>query len=294
MRPKARSVGHGGEARVVLALRASSLPVCVLEVQPVATGVSVTLCPDKAAKWAAELEEAIESEVLQSGAASKLAGKLQWANQHLFYRYGRAMVAVMHRHKRKRCSMVDAELRRALLWWRAVLNARLCELRPWNSIYTKPCRLFVDAAGMPARCAAVLWSAGNWDYTDGAPPAEIVASFRSRGDNQIMSLEVLAILLALTTFAAEVSGRRVVLYSDNCGAQHATARGSARSSDHNAMVHEIWEFAYQHQMLLWIERVPSERNISDSPSRFHYEEMVEIGAKWREPCFVLGAAASAA
>ena len=129
-----------------------------------------------------------------------------------------------------------------------------------------------------------------------------------------MCEEVLAILFALTTFTEELSGQRVVLYSDNCGAQHAATRGSAKSFDHNAMVHEIWEFAFEHQVSvvillrryvhgacvastwqvhLWIERVPSEQNISDSPSRFAYQEMEEIGAQWRAPCFVLGAAVSA-
>ena len=52
---------------------------------------------------------------------------------------------------------VDAALRQALLWWREVLSLQLCELRPWQCVQTKPCRLFVDAAGMPARCAAVRY-----------------------------------------------------------------------------------------------------------------------------------------
>ena len=36
-------------------------------------------------------------------------------------------------------------------------------------------------------------------------------------------------------------------------------------------------------MHIWIERVPSDDNISDLPSRESYGLMTELGAKWRAP-----------
>ncbi len=42
------------------------------------------------------------------------------------------------------------------------------------------------------------------------------------------------------------------------GAEHTTAKGSARAADHNRMVHEIWTLALVHGIHLWIERVPTE------------------------------------
>lgn len=93
--------------------------------------------------------------------------------------------------------------------------------------------------------------------------------------------EIAAIKIAICTFAPELAGRKVVLYSDNVGAEKATAKGSARAFDHNDLVHSIWSFALHHKVRLWVERVPSKYNISDSPSRFQYKIMEDIGAEWR-------------
>ena len=67
----------------------------------------------------------------------------------------------------------------------------------------------------------------------------------------------MAILFALHTFLNTVAGRSVVLFSDNTGAQHSTAKGSARAADQCALVHSIWELAYVNKFKLWVERVPS-------------------------------------
>ena len=104
----------------------------------------------------------------------------------------------------------------------------------------------------------------------------------------------------MATIANALRGRRVVLYSDNTGAEHATDKGSAKAADHNKMVHEVWTLALRscvvcvlgvwlrcllsrHNIHLWIERVPSKLNISDLPSRGRWQLMYDIGALWWEP-----------
>ncbi len=67
------------------------------------------------------------------------------------------------------------------------------------------------------------------------------------------------------------------------GAEGATKKGSAKAFDHNQLIHEIWSHAFLQKMALWVERVPSEFNISDSPSRFDYDLLTELGAVWRKP-----------
>ena len=90
-------------------------------------------------------------------------------------------------------------------------------------------------------------------------------------------------MVALSSFAQEMRGRRVVLYSDNTGAELSVVKGSAKAWDHNQMVHSIWTQAFEQKIRLWVERVPSKLNISDGPSRFRYELLSELGAQWREP-----------
>ena len=166
-----------------------------------------------------------------------------------------------------------------------VLQAGMSENRPWCEVQQTVCRIFVDAASTPACCAAMACIDGQILYTAVSPNGELLDQLERRGDKQITSLEIIAILLSVATFAVALKGRRVVLYSDNTGAEHATDKGSANAADHNKMVHEVWTLAFRccpfwcfvrfvpccvtirYNMHLWIERVPSKQNISDLPSR---------------------------
>ena len=85
---------------------------------------------------------------------------------------------------------------------------------------------------------------------------------------QITTLEILAISVGLSTFQKLLRGRKVVVWSDNRGAEGASRKGSAKAFDHCRLVHELWLHALQNQTHVWIERVPSHDNISDSPSRW--------------------------
>ena len=107
--------------------------------------------------------------------------------------------------------------------------------------------------------------------------------FRRRGDNQIMSLELLALALGFSTFAAQLAGRRVRVFSDNVVAEKSTDRGSAREWDHSAIVHRLWHKAAQLGAHLYIERVPTKDNVSDLPSRQEYRLLERLKAKFVTP-----------
>ena len=110
-------------------------------------------------------------------------------------------------------------------------------------------------------------------------------------------------MLGLASFLPEAAGKKVILYSDNrgftwllsarllcpclAGAELSTARGSSKAEDHNRIVHDIWTFAFVHRVQLWLVRVPSAQNISDSPSRGDHRLLSELGAQWRQPVWDL-------
>ncbi len=195
------------------------------------------LCRENAIKWIAVIDAALaEGGRLTSGDAQKLAGRLMWATQHLFYRVGRAMIKAIYAQKRTQTGIVGARLRQALRWWRDILSREVSEMRPWVEDSNPPVHLFVDAASTPPRCAAVLVANGEFLYTAMPPPQSLMAQLKERDDNQIMSLvgnsphlhcrtsclchlrqEIIAIMVALSTFAADLTGRKVVLFSDNVG-----------------------------------------------------------------------------
>ena len=184
------------------------------------------------------INEALRTGILTSGDAQKLAGRLNWTVQHLFNRLGRAMLRPIFRQKFsrsvqhilhvyrsyfdssfERCGRVSAALRTVLKWWDVVLQWDLAESRAWEQPKHAPVHLFVDARGQPARCAAVLFIDGKCRYTDGQPSQKYRALLDKRQDNQIMSLEIMAVALGLSTFSEVLKGRKVVVYSDNTGAE---------------------------------------------------------------------------
>ena len=61
-------------------------------------------------------------------------------------------------------------------------------------------------------------------------------------------------------------------------------KGSARAWDHNRLVPSIWTQALVQGIHLWVERVPTEDNLADLPSRAEYQLLYDIGSEWRAPC----------
>ena len=260
----------------------------VLGVQLCLTRQGYTCRPDpsKVAKWVKCIEDSLRKGVLRPGCARKLAGRLSWAAQHLFKKVGRGMLRPLFAQAAVQHGRVGPQLRVALSWWLAVLKSDIVETRRWHEPTGRPMHLFVDARGYPPRCAAILFTCdGRVLWTDGRPSADCLARFQDRGDNQIMSLEVLAIAVGLSTFIKELAGQKVVIYSDNVGAENSCRNGTAKCWDHASMIHCIWSLGLFAKMFLWLERVPSEENIADLPSREAYELVAErLKAIWHPPC----------
>ena len=114
-----------------------------------------------------------------------------------------------------------------------------------------------------------------------------MAFFTKRRDAQIMGLELLSITLGLQTFKGMLQGSKVVIHSDNTGAevrplvvacafalllgvlllQVAFRRGSARSYDHAQLVHKQWLHAAVERLSIHVVRVATDDNLADLPSR---------------------------
>ena len=238
---------------------------------------------DKLDKWSGRIRDALDTGFLKPGMASKLAGALNWASQHVFHRLGRAMLRPLYRHQTCKGGRVGQHLRLCLEWWLEVMNLDLGQCCEFGEDTRDVVELFCDARGHPARLAAVIYVDNECFYTDWAPPEPLLQNFKARRDNQIMGLELLAIALGLSTFETLLQGRRVRIWSDNVGGEAAMRKGSAKEFDHNCIVHCIWLRAAAHKMALLIERVASKLNIADLPSREDYRVLEEMGAVWRRP-----------
>ena len=234
-------------------------------------------------KWVLQIQDVLETGKLTPGQASKLAGKLQWACQHMFHRVGRATLRPLYDQCRGGNGKIGPGLRAALEWWLAILSEGIVEVKPWRAPTGVPVHLFCDAAGAPQRIAAVLWMDGKVFWADGPPPAEILRLWDMRDDNQIMGLELLSIALGLSTFEHELANRKVIIHSDNTGAECGTRKGRARAFDHCSLVHRMWIHIARLHAAVWVVRVPTDDNIADLPSRHEYALLRALTAEERKP-----------
>ena len=261
----------------------ASLVVLGVEIKFSREGYECRPSVDKVRKWLSCILEAIRTGILTPGDASKLAGRLQWACQHMFHRIGRAMLRPLYNQIRGRSGKVYPELMSVLSWWVDILRGGIAELRCWNAPDTSPVHLFCDAAGEPARIAAVVWVDGEVFFTDCPPPPEVTALWKVRADQQIMGLELLSIALGLSVFMDRLKGRKVIIHSDNTGAECCTRKGSAGAFDHCSLIHQMWAQISRNHIYAWVCRVPTDDNIADLPSRQEYCILRANNVKYRAP-----------
>lgn len=123
-------------------------------------------------------------------------------------------------YAQQRASMygtVGKAFKTSLIFFRDILVRGISETKPWIEPRRRPCYVFVHAASKPARLAAVVCADGKSYYSDVSPPPLMVRRWKERQDNQVMSLEVLAILFALTTVAEWLREHTCVIFSDDVG-----------------------------------------------------------------------------
>ena len=93
--------------------------------------------------------------------------------------------------------------------------------------------------------------------------------------------ELLAVTLAVRTFANELRGKRIVAFIDNTCALNMVIRGASRKDDANGILHHLWlELAMLGVHAEW-QYVPSKLNVADGPSRECFTDVLALGLSWR-------------
>jgi hypothetical protein len=110
-------------------------------------------------------------------------------------------------------------------------------------------------------------------------------SLNERKDDQIMALEMWAVILGMQSFKHLLENKCVHIWIDNTAGQGALAKGASRQSDHNAICHLLWHIAAEFNVEAHVHRVPTELNIADLPSREDYRDLLRNGAERVTPVF---------
>ena len=93
----------------------------------------------------------------------------------------------------------------------------------------------------------------------------------------IGQLELLAAVVAHTTFADELRGEQVIHWIDNESAVYSLVKGYSRAPDSARVVNLFHGCVAQLEVTPWIEYVQSDDNIADLPSRGEFELLRALG-----------------
>ena len=85
--------------------------------------------------------------------------------------------------------------------------------------------------------------------------------------NPIYFYELFAMVATIFQVRAQLTGRRAILSLENEAACAALAKGSAKDKGVLPLVYALWAIATQDDIGLWAERVPTEVNPANFPSR---------------------------
>jgi hypothetical protein len=100
---------------------------------------------------------------------------------------------------------------------------------------------------------------------------------------QIGQLEIFAAPIALDTWKGLFANTRAIFFVDNNSALSSLTKGYSPRLDSVQIVGDFWLRACKLQMQCWFERVESESNLSDGPSRFDFDLIKTLGGQYCKP-----------
>ena len=254
---------------------------CQLSVH--SNGVSWALDSEKRETWLGDIRRHLASGVMQPGEAAKLYGRLAFGGQRVFGRVGRAALRPLARQQRGRSTHIARRLSSALTWWEAFLSQCPVQHLKWERrlLGAPDMVLYTDAEQKGRVGVALIDNAcGRGWYVASRVPRRWRRALIPR-KTQINLYELLAVTLAVRTFANELRGKRIVAFIDNTCALNMVIRGASRKDDANGILHHLWlELAMLGVHAEW-QYVPSKLNIADGPSRECFTDVLALGLSWR-------------
>ena len=258
---------------------------------------------DRKDEIASEIDSILKSGLLDPGSAGKLKGKLMFGASQLWGKVGRAFLRVISERQYLRFPIknefaLDAPLQEALLQWKKLVIAG--PPRPIDLICSKPADAVIFTDGftpdprssekLPDRVGAVIFDRRR--RTPVQFTAVIPESVKRRWlqrTTQIVPVEMMAAVLALETFADQIRGADVILLIDSEAVEGALVKGYSSREDLCQVISIFWDLAFQLRVRVFIDRVSTDANPADMPSRnrLHVGEAVgwrTVQASWPS-CF---------
>ena len=246
-----------------------------------------------------EIDSILKCGLLDPGSAGKLKGKLMFGASQLWGKVGRAFLRVILerqylRFPSKSEFVVDEPLIRALCHWRKIVNEG--PPRPIEGRSRKRSDVVISTDGFtpdprfndrsPDRVGAVMF-----DRKLGAPvkfsdvvPMSVAETWLTR-KTQIVPIEMLAPILALETFASRLINIDLIILIDSEAIEGALIKGYSNREDISSLVSVFWDLALKLGCRVFIDRIATDANPADWPSRGNLKIGQDAGWKTVQACF---------
>ena len=134
----------------------------------------------------------------------------------------------------------------------------------------------LDSGEIPC-LGVVVYARGSWYYTYLDAPPDILDQLLHR-HSQINFLEMLAVLLFVTTFQDIIYNTAAFVFIDNNGVLGSLLKRSSSAPETNMIIGKIWLHAAEWSWAPVWARVESAANIADGPSRRDFTHVESLGA----------------
>ena len=228
-----------------------------------------------------EITSVLHSGLLDPGSAGKLKGKLMFGASQLWGKVGRAFLRVISERQYMRFPnsstfKLDKPLEMSLHHWHKLVNEG--PPRPIDQFGPKLVDAVIFTDGFtpdprsndvtPDRVGAVLFDRRlkcPLQFTS-LIPDHVKKRWLSR-TTQIVPVEMIAPVLALATFADRLQGADVLLLIDSESVEGALIKGYSSREDLCEIISVFWDLALQLRVRVFIDRISTDANPADWPSR---------------------------
>ena len=225
-----------------------------------------------------EISEILEHEELSPGQAGKLRGKLMFGASQLWGKVGRAFLRALSDRQYSRRT-TDTSLTPALIYslykWRTLVMHGPPRPIPGSGSRKSDIVIFTDgsAPSSSPKDPATEMIGGVMFTREDSPkqfssdvPKLIVQRWFPR-KTQICMIELLAAVVAVQTFREEIRGKLVLLFIDSEPVEAALIKGYSAKEDVCELVGLFWDLVLELRCSVYIDRVPTDSNPADNPSR---------------------------
>ena len=95
--------------------------------------------------------------------------------------------------------------------------------------------------------------------------------------NQIIMIELLAVVLVLKKFGNELSGKRITGLIDSEPVLDALIKGQSQQEDMQKLIRVFWDLVAHHNIIIYLDRVSTDSNPADGMSRDGQSEAEALG-----------------